>query len=96
MLVSVSDFSLEALQNIINVPKIDASSEHHYLEEFNWSDYSMKYSKMPFFSISLRMKDSLSKSNYRYFKGEPKLSRDNTCTGIKYPYWCIPLTVIIK
>lgn len=52
MLVSVSDFSQEALQNIINVPKIDASSEHHYLEEFNWSYYSMKYSKMPFFSIS--------------------------------------------
>lgn len=44
MLVSVSDFSQEALQNIINVPKIDASSEHHYHEEFNWSN-----SKMPFF-----------------------------------------------
>lgn len=50
MLVSVSDFSQQAPQNIINVPKIDASSEQHYLEEFNWSYYSMKYSKMPFFS----------------------------------------------
>lgn len=49
MLVSVSDFSQEALQNIINVPKIDASSEHHSPEEFNWSDHSVKYSKMPFF-----------------------------------------------
>lgn len=48
MLISVSDFSQEALQNIISVPKIDASSEHHYLEEFNWSNYSMKYSKMTF------------------------------------------------
>lgn len=48
MLVSVSDFSQEVLQNIINVPKIDASSEYHYHEEFNWCYYSMKYSKMPF------------------------------------------------
>lgn len=54
MLVSVSDFSQEALQNIINVPKIDASSELHYLEEFNWSYYSMKYRKMPFFFNKLK------------------------------------------
>lgn len=35
MLVSVSDFSQKALQNTINAQKIDASSEHHYLEEFS-------------------------------------------------------------